>query len=154
MAAAEDVKKRILWADDEIDMLRPHILFLEGKGYAVTPATNGEDALAMVTASPYDVVLLDEMMPGMGGLATLAAIKDRFPTLPVILITKSEQEEIMDETLGRRITDYLIKPVNPSQIWLAVKKVFESGALQQDRSAREYVGHVRWLADLDTKRLD
>ena len=153
MAAIEEGRKRILWADDEIDLLKPHILYLEGKGYAVTPATNGEDALSMVTASPYDVVLLDEMMPGMGGLATLAAIKDRFPTLPVILITKSEQEEIMDEALGRRITDYLIKPVNPSQIWLAVKKVFESEALQQDRSAREYVGHVRWLADLDTKRL-
>ncbi len=153
MPGVEEGKKRILWADDEIDLLKPHILYLEGKGYAVTPATNGEDALSMVTATPYDVVLLDEMMPGMGGLATLAAIKDRFPTLPVILITKSEQEELMDEALGRRITDYLIKPVNPSQIWLAVKKVFESSTLQQDRSARDYVGHVRWLADLDTKRL-
>ena len=154
MPAVDEGKKRILWADDEIDLLKPHILYLEGKGYAVTPATNGEDALAMVTATPYDVVLLDEMMPGMGGLATLAAIKDKFPTLPVILITKSEQEEIMDEALGRKITDYLIKPVNPSQIWLAVKKVFESSTLQQDRSARDYVGHVRWLAELDTKRLD
>jgi len=151
MSAVDEGKKRILWADDEIDLLKPHILYLEGKGYAVTPATNGEDALSMVTATPYDVVLLDEMMPGMGGLA---AIKDRFPTLPVILITKSEQEEIMDEALGRKITDYLIKPVNPSQIWLAVKKVFESTTLQQDRSARDYVGHVRWLAELDTKRLD
>ena len=152
-ANVEEGRKKILWADDEIDLLKPHILYLEGKGYSVTPATNGEDALSMVGASPYDVVLLDEMMPGMGGLATLAAIKDKFPSLPVILITKSEQEEIMDEALGRRITDYLIKPVNPSQIWLAVKKVFESESLQQDRSAREYVGHVRWLADLDTKRL-
>src|SRR5258705_4947819 len=154
MPAVDEGRKRILWADDEIDLLKPHILYLEGKGYAVTPATNGEDALSMVTATPYDVVLLDEMMPGMGGLATLAAIKDRFPTLPVILITKSEQEEIMDEALGRKITDYLIKPVNPSQIWLAVKKVFESGALQQDRLARDYVGHVRWLAAPDTKRPD
>jgi len=123
--AGDDGKKRILWADDEIDLLKPHILYLEGKGYSVTAATNGEDALSMVQASTYDVVLLDEMMPGMGGLATLAAIKDKNPGLPVILITKSEQEEIMDEALGRRITDYLINPVNPSQIWLAVKKVFE-----------------------------
>jgi len=153
MSVAEDTKKRILWADDEIDLLKPHILYLEGKGYSVTPATNGEDALSMVQAATYDVVLLDEMMPGMGGLATLAAIKDLLPTLPIILITKSEQEEIMDEALGRRITDYLIKPVNPSQIWLAVKKVFESSTLQQDRQARNYVGHVRWLAELDTKRL-
>jgi len=151
---ADETRKRILWADDEIDLLRPHILYLEGKGYSVTPAMNGEDALARVLEEPYDVVLLDEMMPGMGGLATLAAIKDRQPTLPVILVTKSEQEELMDEALGRRITDYLIKPVNPSQIWLAIKKVFETQSLQQDRSARDYVGHVRWLADLDTKRLD
>jgi len=152
--AGDEGKKRILWADDEIDLLKPHILYLEGKGYSVTPATNGEDALSMVQASAFDVVLLDEMMPGMGGLATLAAIKDTNPGLPVILITKSEQEELMDEALGRRITDYLIKPVNPSQIWLAVKKVFEAPTLRQDRAARDYVGHVRWLADLDTKRLD
>jgi CheY-like chemotaxis protein len=152
--AGDEGKKRILWADDEIDLLAPHILYLEGKGYVVTAATNGEDALSMVQSATYDVVLLDEMMPGMGGLATLAAIKDKLPGLPVILITKSEQEEIMDEALGRRITDYLIKPVNPSQIWLAVKKVFEAPTLRQDRAARDYVGHVRWLADLDTKRLD
>jgi CheY-like chemotaxis protein len=151
---AEEGRRRILWADDEIDMLRPHILYLEGKGYSVTPAANGEDALERVQRESYDVVLLDEMMPGMGGLATLAAIKDHDPTLPVILVTKSEQEELMDEALGRRITDYLIKPVNPSQIWLAIKKVFETQTLQQDRSARDYVGHVRWLAELDTKRLD
>jgi CheY-like chemotaxis protein len=154
MAAAEETKKKILWADDEIDMLRPHILYLEGKGYAVTAAASGEDALERVRAEAYDVVLLDEMMPGMGGLATLAAIKDHDATIPVILVTKSEQEELMDEALGRRITDYLIKPVNPSQIWLAIKKVLETQSLQQDRSARDYVGHVRWIADLDTKRLD
>lgn len=153
MPVVEDGKKRVLWADDEIDLLKPHILYLEGKGCAVTPAANGEDALTMVQETTYDAVLLDEMMPGMGGLATLAAIKDKFPTLPVILITKSEQEELMDEAIGRRITDYLIKPVNPSQIWIALKKVFETQMLQQDRSAREYVGHVRWLAELDTKRL-
>ena len=152
--AAEDTRKRILWADDEIDMLRPHVLYLEGKGYAVTPVASGEDAIERVREENYDVVLLDEMMPGMGGLATLAAIKDRQPGLPVIMVTKSEQEELMDEALGRRITDYLIKPVNPSQIWLAIKKVIETQALQQDRSARDYVGHVRWLAELDTKRLD
>jgi len=86
---ADETRKRILWADDEIDLLRPHILYLEGKGYSVTPVMNGEDALARVLEEPFDVVLLDEMMPGMGGLATLAAIKDRQPTLPVILVTKS-----------------------------------------------------------------
>ncbi len=154
MSPADEPKMRILWAVDEIDLLKPHILYLEGKGCSVQRAANGEDALSMVQESNYDVVLLDEMMPGMGGLATLAAIKDKLPAMPVILITKSEQEEIMDEAIGRRITDYLIKPVNPSQIWLALKKLFETQSLQQGRAAREYVSHVQWLAQLDTKRLD
>src|SRR5262247_405961 len=108
MPTVEAEKKRILWADDEIDLLKPHILFLEGKGFDVTPVPNGEDALALVKDKAFDVVLLDEMMPGMGGLATLSEIKDQKPYLPVILITKSEQEELMDEALGKRITDYLI----------------------------------------------
>jgi CheY-like chemotaxis protein len=154
MAAAETPKKRILWADDEIDLLKPHILFLEGKGLAVTPVASGEDALALVKEQPFDVVLLDEMMPGMGGLATLAEIKDVNPYLPVILITKSEQEELMDEALGKRITDYLIKPVNPSQIFLSVKKVFEAQDLQRTQGARDYVQHAQKLALLDTGRLD
>ena len=157
MASAQPVadipKKRILWADDEIDLLKPHILFLEGKGFEVTPVPNGEDALALVSEKPFDVVLLDEMMPGMGGLATLSEIKDRRPYLPVILITKSEQEELMDEALGKRITDYLIKPVNPSQIFLAVKKVFEAQDLERTQAARDYVGHVQKVAQIDTGRL-
>jgi len=153
MPIAEAEKKRILWADDEIDLLKPHILFLEGKGFAVTPVPNGEDALALVKDKMFDVVLLDEMMPGMGGLATLAEIKDQKPYLPVILITKSEQEELMDEALGKRITDYLIKPVNPSQIFLEVKKVFEAQDLVRQQAARDYVSHVQKLAMADTGRL-
>lgn len=150
----EPQKKRILWADDEIDLLKPHILFLEGKGFEVTPVPNGEDALALVGQKPFDVVLLDEMMPGLGGLATLSQMKDRLPYLPVILITKSEQEELMDEALGKRITDYLIKPVNPSQIFLAVKKVFEAQDLERTQAARDYVHHVQTLATLDSSRLN
>jgi len=153
MPIVEAEKKRILWADDEIDLLKPHILFLEGKGFDVTPVPNGEDALALVKDKLFDVVLLDEMMPGMGGLATLSEIKDQKPYLPVILITKSEQEELMDEALGKRITDYLIKPVNPSQIFLAVKKVFEAQDLVRQQAARDYVSHVQKLAMADPGRL-
>jgi CheY-like chemotaxis protein len=154
MATAVESKKRILWADDEIDLLKPHILFLQGKGFDVVPVPSGEDAIALVGEQAFDVVLLDEMMPGMGGLATLAELKDRRPSLPVILITKSEQEDLMDEALGKRITDYLIKPVNPSQIFLAVKKVFEAQELVRSQGARDYVQHAQRMAMLDTGRLD
>ncbi|MCA9757611.1 MAG: response regulator [Candidatus Eisenbacteria bacterium] len=131
--------QRILWADDEIDMLRPHILYLKGKGYEVQPVANGEDALQKADQERFDVVLLDEMMPGMGGLATLEALKEKFPHLPVIMITKSEEENLMNMALGRQIADYLTKPVNPSQIHLAIKKVFESESLQRSQRTRDYV---------------
>jgi CheY-like chemotaxis protein len=132
-------QRSILWVDDEIDLLRPHILYLRGKGYRVTPASNGRDALELIEQEEFDVVLLDEMMPGMGGLAVLEGIQRRRPGLAVIMITKSEEENLMNEALGRRITDYLIKPVHPSQIWLACKKVFESGALARGTAVRDYV---------------
>src|SRR6059036_3353279 len=102
----EEARRRILWADDEIDLLTPHIKFLEQKGFAVTPVPNGEDALAELERARYDVVLLDEMMPGLGGLATLDAIKSRVLAVPVILVTKSEEESLMNEAIGKRITDY------------------------------------------------
>lgn len=130
---------RVLWADDEIDLLRPHILFLESKGYKVTPVPNGEDAVALVGQEKFDVVLLDEMMPGIGGLATLAAIKEIDPSLQVIMITKSEEERLMNEAIGKRISDYLIKPVNPSQIWLALKRLTEGKRLVEGQFTRDYV---------------
>ncbi|MFH0777556.1 MAG: bifunctional response regulator/alkaline phosphatase family protein [Candidatus Eisenbacteria bacterium] len=132
-------KRKILWVDDEIDFLRPHILFLEGRGYAVTPVSNGDDAISMVSREKFDVVLLDEMMPGLGGLETLGLIKDIDPSVPVIMITKSEEEELMDEAIGKRIAHYLIKPVNPTQILTACKQVLESKKLLEDQSTREYV---------------
>jgi CheY-like chemotaxis protein len=154
MQTPELAPKRILWADDEIELLKPHILFLEERGYTVTPVPTGEDALILVGQEPFDVVLLDEMMPGLGGLETLERIKETHASLPVILITKSEQETLMNEALGKRITDYLIKPVNPSQIFLAVKKVFEGQGLVRSQAARDYVSHVQHLATLDTGSLD
>ena len=132
-------RQSILWVDDEIDLLRPHILYLEDKGYRVTPVTNGHDALNLVENEPFDIVLLDEMMPGMGGLEVLEGIKARVPRLPVIMITKSEEEHLMDEALGHKISDYLIKPVNPSQIFLACKKIFEAASLERGTTVRNYV---------------
>jgi CheY-like chemotaxis protein len=150
----EDTRRRILWADDEIDLLKPHILFLEQKGYAVTPVPNGEDAIAELERGRYDVVLLDEMMPGMGGLATLDAIHSRDVGVPVILVTKSEEESLMNEAIGRHITDYLIKPVNPSQVFLACKRVLEGSRIQDSQRARDYVGEMQRWQTLDLKRLD
>ena len=115
-------RDRLLWVDDEISLLRPHILFLEGKGYEVDTVTNGQDALDRCRATTYDLIFLDENMPGLSGLQTLALIKEICPTVPVIMITKSEEENIMDMAIGQKIADYLIKPVNPNQILLSLKK--------------------------------
>jgi CheY-like chemotaxis protein len=152
--ASEEPRRQILWADDEIDLLRPHIKFLEQKGFAVKAVPNGEDALAELGQSRYDLVLLDEMMPGLGGLATLGEIKARGLGVPVVLVTKSEEETLMDEALGRHITDYLIKPVNPSQVFLACKRVFDAQKLQDSQRARDYVGDMQRWQSLDLRRLD
>lgn len=120
---------RILWVDDEIDLLKPHIKFLTLKGFQVESVSNGFDALEAVREENYDVVFLDEQMPGMNGLEVLAEIKGITPTTPVVMITKSEEEHIMEEAIGSEITDYLIKPVNPSQILLACKKILQNRQL-------------------------
>jgi DNA-binding response OmpR family regulator len=112
----------ILWVDDEIDLLKPHILFLEKKGYSVSPSNNGADAIDMCEENNYDIVFLDEHMPGLSGLETLSQIKSKRPNLPIVMITKSEEEYIMEEAIGNKIADYLIKPVNPNQILLSLKK--------------------------------
>lgn len=112
----------LLWADDEIELLRPHVLFLEGKGYEVKTVTNGQDALDMCQEQRFDLILLDENMPGLSGLETLSRIKEISPTVPVVMVTKSEEENIMNQAIGSKIADYLIKPVNPNQILLTLKK--------------------------------
>jgi len=114
--------KQILWADDEIDMLRPHVLFLEEKGYDITTVNSGQDAIDACKEDEFDLVFLDENMPGLTGLETLSIIKEINPNLPVIMITKSEDEGIMTNAIGKKIADYLIKPVNPNQILLSIKK--------------------------------
>jgi DNA-binding NtrC family response regulator len=113
---------KLLWVDDEIDLLRSHIIFLEKKNYDVTTISNGEDAIELCRNTIFDLILLDEMMPGLTGLETLQRIKDIQPNTPIVMVTKSEEEDIMNQAIGRKIADYLIKPVNPSQILISLKK--------------------------------
>ena len=113
----------ILWADDEIDLLKPHIIFLEEKGYKIITANNGVTALDLLDKYAVDLVFLDENMPGLSGLETLVQLKNIRPNLPVVMITKSEEESIMEDAIGSKISDYLIKPVNPNQILLSIKKI-------------------------------
>ena len=115
-------KDKILWADDEIDLLKPHILFLEEKGYEVTPVISGQDAIDSCREQTFDIIFLDENMPGLTGLETLSTIKEIAPTVPVVMVTKSEEESIMNQAIGNKIADYLIKPVNPNQLYLSIKK--------------------------------
>ncbi|GET20754.1 bifunctional response regulator/alkaline phosphatase family protein [Prolixibacter denitrificans] len=129
---------RILWADDEIDLLKPHLLFLEGKGYSVTAVTNGDDAIEQVNRKNFDIIFLDENMPGLSGLETLASIKNVVPGIPVVMITKSEEEDIMEEAIGAKIADYLIKPVNPNQILLSIKKNIEKTELVTRKTTSAY----------------
>lgn len=132
-------QRRILWADDQIDELGGQILFLEGKGYEVVGVSNGDDALDLLGRERFDAVLLDEMMPGKGGLETLEGIRDLGTTVPVIMITKSEEEELMDRALGRRISDYLVKPVNPMQIFMALKRALDESQITEQETARNYL---------------
>ena len=129
---------KILWADDEIDLLKPHIMFLEDKGFSVTSVTNGDDAVEYARNDRFDLIMLDEMMPGKDGLRALAEIRDFNPSVPIIMVTKNEEEQLMEEALGQKITDYLTKPVNPSQILLALKKIFETKKIAQERLTRDY----------------
>jgi len=128
----------ILWADDEIDLLKPHIMFLDKKGYDVTPVNSGADALDKCESVNYDVVFLDENMPGMSGLETLTHIKSMKPSLPVVMITKSEEEHIMEEAIASKIADYLIKPLNPHQILLSVKKILDNKRLVNEKTNLDY----------------
>ncbi|MBI5913801.1 MAG: response regulator [Bacteroidetes bacterium] len=140
-------KIKILWADDEIDLLKPQLLFLEKKGYDVVTVTNGHDALEECdTAKDFDVVFLDESMPGLTGLETLAKIKENNPLLPVVMITKNEAEHIMEEAIGSQISDYLIKPVNPNQILLTLKKIIDNKRLVREKTTSDYQQDFRQLS--------
>ena len=128
----------ILWIDDEIELLKPHIIYLEGKGYSITAVNSGNEALEILEDTNFDLVFLDENMPGLSGLETLTLMKRMKPNLSVIMITKSEEESIMEEAIGSKISDYLIKPVNPSQILLSIKKNIDTSRLVEEKTTRDY----------------
>lgn len=135
----------ILWVDDEIESLKSQILFLKNKGYDVTALSNGHDAIELLKEKNVDVVLLDESMPGLTGLETLSRIKEMLPGMPVVMVTKNEAENIMDEAIGGQISDYLIKPVNPNQVLLSLKKIIDAKRLVSERTTTAYQQDFRNL---------
>lgn len=148
------MSNRILWADDEIDQLKPHIIFLENKGFEITPVTNGKDAVTLIRERMFDIVFLDEQMPGMNGLDTLNKIKMIQPSLPVVMITKSEEESIMEDAIGGKISDYLIKPVNPNQILLTVKRILERKRIRSEKFAQSYLRNFNKIAERIREDID
>ncbi len=136
-------KIKILWADDEIDLLKPHVLFLKEKGYEVSTATSGNDAIDLIGKEDFDIVFLDENMPGLSGLETLTRIKNQKNDVPVVMITKSEEENLMEDAIGSKIADYLIKPVNPNQILLSLKKILENKRLVSEKTTSGYQQEFR-----------
>src|SRR3989304_3537044 len=147
-------KIKILWADDEIDLLKPHIIFLQEKGYEVDTANSGDVALEMMKQKNFDVVFLDENMPGLSGIETLSRMKNAQPQLPVIMITKSEEEHIMEDAIGSKISDYLIKPVNPNQILLSLKKTLDNKRLISEKTTSAYQQDFRNIGMQMGDRLD
>lgn len=131
-------KHRLLWVDDEIEHLKAHLIFLREKGFQVDTATNGKDALGLLSDQTYSLVFLDENMPGLSGLETLMRIKEKSPSLPVVMVTKSEEEDIMDQAIGSKIADYLIKPVNPKQVLSSIKKILGSQSLITQKTTTDY----------------
>ena len=150
----EQTKGNILWVDDEIELLRAHIVLLKEKGYSVETATNGDDAIELVKRGVFDLVLIDEMMPGKGGLETLAVVKEISPGLPVVMITKNEAESLMEEAIGSKISDYLTKPVNPSQILLICKKFLEGKKIQSEQVSRDYTQEFASISRMLLNPLD
>src|ERR1035437_2751236 len=146
-------KIHILWADDEIDLLKPHLLFLKDKGYEVHTANSGDEALELVEKNDFAVVLLDENMPGLSGLETLNRLKAKHSDMPVIMITKSEEEYLMEDAIGSKISDYLIKPVNPNQILLSLKKTLDNKRLISEKTTSNYQQEFRQIGMTLSDRL-
>lgn len=145
-------KVHILWADDEIDLLKPHVMFLKEKGYLITTVVSGDEAIDLIEEQDFDIVFLDEQMPGLSGLETLERIKRKSPSLPVVMITKSEEEFIMNQAIGSKISDYLIKPVNPNQIILTIKKNLDHSRLISEKTSSDYQQQFRQLGMMIDER--
>ncbi len=146
--------RKILWIDDEIDFLKPHIFFLEGKGYNITPVSNGDDALSLIREQHYDAVLLDQIMPGRDGMSTLALIREIEPSLPVIMVTKSEEEELMDEAIGNRIDDFLVKPLSPSRILPVLKRILDQDKIIETKVPQDYTADFNEIRAMKEEELD
>ena len=136
---SKDSRGTILWADDEIDFLKSHIIYLEEKGYKVIPVNSGEDAFDTFSKVSIDLILLDEMMPGMDGIETLKRIKEIQPEIPIIMITKNEEEWLMEEAIASQISNYLIKPVNPTQIFIACKNILEKVEIRNEHISKSFL---------------
>lgn len=135
----QQTKGRILWIDDEIELLKPHIILLEQRGFSVDKASNGEDGVEIATSKQFDLIFLDESMVGMSGLETLTRLKEIDPKTPIVMVTKNEAESLMEDAIGRKIDDYLTKPVNPAQILLACKKFLEAERIETEKFTQEYL---------------
>ncbi len=140
--------KRILWVDDEIDLLRPHLLFLQARGYHVDAISNGDDALALLRDNPYDLVLLDEQMPGRRGLEVLEILRREDPHARVVMVTKSEEDHTMTEAIGRRVDDYLVKPTSPRQVLSVVTRILEGSSIRQQQVAQDFAARFPRLSML------
>src|SRR4051812_15829809 len=136
--AAPKSSKRILWVDDEIELLRPHVLFLQQRGYQVDAISNGDDALALLRTNPYDLVLLDEQMPGRRGLEVLESLRRSDLHARVVMVTKSEEDKTMTEAIGRRVDDYLVKPTSPRQVLSVVTRILEGSSIRQQQVAQDF----------------
>src|SRR5690606_23413882 len=143
--------KRLLWVDDEIDLLRPHLLFVQGRGYHIDAVANGDDALELIRLHPYDLVLLDEQMPGRSGMEVFDELRRIDPLVPVVMVTKSEEDRTMTEAIGRRVSDYLVKPTSPRQVLSVVTRLLEGESIQQQHVAREFSFRFR---ELNSQPLD
>ncbi len=148
------MKKNILWIDDEIELLRSHIILLSEKGFGVSTVTNGIDALELLKTQKPDLIFLDEMMPGMGGLEVLGKVKEKYPEIPVVMVTKNEEEGIMNEAIGSKIADYLTKPVNPSQVFLVCKKILDSKKIASEYVQKDYIQDFNQINMLLREKLD
>ncbi len=136
---------RIMWVDDEIDLLKPFVLFLEERNYIVETCNNGNDAIEKVIEHKFDLIIMDEMMPGLDGLATLQEIKRINPAIPIVMVTKSEEEGLMDKAIASQISDYLIKPINPNQIIMAIKKIFQADEIRSNQIGEQYTRYISQL---------
>jgi DNA-binding response OmpR family regulator len=143
---ASKPSKRILWVDDEIELLRPHVLFLQQRGYAVDAISNGDDAVALLRGSPYDLVLLDEQMPGKRGLEVLESLRRSDPHARVVMVTKSEEDRTMTEAIGRRVDEYLVKPTSPRQVLSVVTRILEGSSIRQQRVAQDFAARFSRLS--------